>query len=289
MTYVTIALPEEPVMILARVACFPVLLAALSAFAQAAEPTTVNYTMSIAGLPIGSATMTMAPNGSSTAVSIAGKAGGPLGIGRMNASAVIGAGSVTAQSQSGSGKDIANASLVSRGQPGNSSFSYTGTSNRGQGKIAMTMASNRVTALEKEIPDNPQAVRVPVTDAHKAGVVDPLSVLGMVFKPGGTMQPENLCGKSYAVFTGQARFTMAGTPVESRAAVSGMPEGYKALACKVTVTPVSGHRTDKGNAAQPRTANLVFASSVTDLRTVLWSLSVPGTFGSFALTASSIK
>jgi Protein of unknown function (DUF3108) len=276
-------------MILARLASVPVILVALATAAQAVEPTTVNYTMSIAGLPIGSATMTIAPNGSSTAVSIAGKAGGPLGIGRMNASAVIAAGNVTAQSQSGSGKDASNASLVSRGQPGNSSFSYTGTSSRGPGKIAMTMAASRVTALEKEIPDNPKAVRVPVTEAHKAGVVDPLSVLGMMFKPGGTMQPENLCGKSYAVFTGQARFSMAGTPVENRAAVSGMPEGYKAVACKVTVTPVAGHRTDKGNAAEPRTANLVFASSATDLRTVLWSLSVPGTFGSFALTANSLK
>jgi Protein of unknown function (DUF3108) len=276
-------------MIPARLASVPVLLAALGAPLQAAEPVTVNYTMSLAGLPIGSATMTMSPNGSSTSVSIAGKAGGPLGIGRMNASAVIGAGSVTAQSQSGSGKDTANATLVSRGQPGNTSFSYTGTSSRGPGKIAMTVASNRVTALETQIPDNPKAVRVPVTDAHKAGVVDPLSVLGMLFKPGGTMQPENLCGKSYAVFTGQSRFTMAGTPVENRAAVSGMPEGYTALACKVTVTPVSGHRTDKGNAAEPRTANLVFATSATDLRTVLWSLSVPGTFGSFSLTANSLK
>jgi Protein of unknown function (DUF3108) len=282
-------MPEEFSMILARLASVPVFLAALVMTAQAAEPTTVNYTMSIAGLPIGSASMTIAPNGSSTAVSIAGKAGGPLGIGRMNATAVIAAGNITAQSQSGSGNDVSNATLVSRGQPGNSSFSYTGTSSRGPGKIAMTMAASRVTVLEKEIPDNPKAVRVPVTDAHKLGVVDPLSVLGMVFKPGGTMQPENLCGKSYAVFTGQARFTMAGSPVENRAAVSGMPEGYRAVACKVTVTPVSGHRTDKGSAAEPRTANLVFATSSSDVRTVLWSLSVPGTFGSFSLIANAIK
>jgi hypothetical protein len=55
------------------------------------------------------------------------------------------------------------------------------------------------------------------------------------------------------------------------------------------VTPVSGHRTDKGNAVEPRTASLVFASSASDLRTVLWSLSVPGTFGSFSLTANSLK
>jgi hypothetical protein len=266
-----------------------VLLAVMASAAHAAEPTTVNYTMTIAGLPIGSATMTMTPNGATTAVAISGKAGGPLEIGRLNASAVIGASSITAQSQSGSGKDAANSSLVSRGQPGNSSFSYTGTNSRGPGKIAMTVAGSRVTALEAQMPDNPKAVRVPVTESHKSGVVDPLSVVGLLFQPGGTMRPENLCGKSYAVFTGQTRFTMAGTPVETRAPFAGMPDGYKAMTCKVTVTPVAGHRIDKGANAQARTANLVFASSSKDLRTVLWSLSVPGTFGAFGLTADSIR
>jgi hypothetical protein len=249
--------------------------------AFAAEPTTVNYTMSLAGLPIGSATMVMTPNGSSTSVAIAGKAGGPFEIGRMNASAVIGTGSVTA-------KDATNATLSSRGQPGNSSFSYDGTSRRGPGRIAMTVAGSRVTALDAKIPDSTEAVRVPVTEAHKTGVVDPLSVLGQIVQPGGTMQPEGLCGKTHAIFTGQSRLTMTGTPVEARA-VSGLPQGFKALACRVTLTPVSGHRTDKGSAAQARTASLIFAQSLDQAKTVLWSLSVPGTFGSFALTANDIR
>jgi hypothetical protein len=254
-----------------------------------AEPTTVNYAMTIAGLPIGSASMTLTPNGSSTAVSIAGRAGGPLEIGRMSGSAMIGNGEVTAQSQSGSGKSATSAQLSSRGTPGNSRFSYTGTSSRGPAKIAMTMAGSRVTVLDANIPDNPKAVRVPVTDAHKSGVIDPMSLLGIMIQPGGMLKPDALCGRSHAVFTGQSRFNMAGSALEQRAAVSGMPAGYSAVTCRVTVTPVSGHRTDKGNAAQTRTATLVFAASPDNRRTILWSLSVPAVFGSFALTASSLK
>ncbi len=271
-----------------RLASVPVLVIGLSVGAMAGEPTTVSYTMSLAGLPVGSATMVMTPNGTSTAVVIAGRAGGPFNLGRMNASAVIAAGSVTAQSVSGSGKDSSTARLVSQGAPGNSSFTYDGKNDRGPGRIAMTLAGNRVTALDASIPESLKAVRVPVTEAHKTGIVDPLSVLGQLVRPGGTMQPEGVCGKSHAIFTGQARFTMAGTPVESRT-MPGLPDGYSAIACKVTLTPVSGHRTDKGSAAQPRTASVVFARSGDQARTVLWSLSVPGTFGSFALTASSVK
>jgi hypothetical protein len=254
-----------------------------------AQPLTVNYAMTIAGLPIGSATMTLTPNGSSTALAIAGRAGGPLEIGRMTGSANVSQGEVTALTQSGSGKTATSAQLSSRGTPGNSTFSYAGTSSRGPGKIAMTVSGNRVTALDASIPDNPKAVRVPVTDAHKMGVVDPMSLLGMMIQPGGTIRPEAICGRSHAVFTGQSRFNLAGSALEQRAAMSGMPEGYRAVACRVTVTPISGHRTDKGNAAQTRTATIVFAASPDNRRTVLWSLSVPVVFGSFALTASGIN
>jgi hypothetical protein len=259
-------------------------LASLPAFAQT---TTVNYTMSIAGLPIGSATMAMTPNGASTAVAISGSAGGPLQIGRMNATAVIGQGRVTAQSNAGSGKDASSASLSSQGSAGASSFTYAGVNGRGPAKLTMAMAGGRVTALEQQIPDNPKAVRVPVTDAHKAGVTDPLMALAQVVKPGGMLRPEGVCGKSHQVFTGVARFSLAGTAPQESAAVKGMPDGYRAVACRVTMTPIAGHRIDKGNAAQVRTAAVTFA--VSGEKAVLWSLSVPVAIGSFALTAKELN
>jgi hypothetical protein len=283
-----IAAPFALRLVTTRLAIVVPMLGVLASGVQA-EAITVRYTMAMAGLPIGSAIMVLSPDGASTAVTISGKAGGPLEIGRMSASAVIGAGQVTAQSQSGSGKDASTASLVSRGNPGNSVFSYAGSNSRGPGKIAMTLAAGRATTLDVAIPDSIQAVRVPVTDAHKTGVVDPLSVLAQVIQPGGTMKPENLCGKSYGIFTGQSRFNLTGSALQEQAAIKGMPEGYKALSCKVTVTPVSGHRIDKGNAAQARTSTVVFASSASAARVVLWSVAVPGTFGTFGLTANSIQ
>ncbi len=258
-----------------------------SAATADAQTMTVKYGMSIAGLPIGSATVSLTPNGQSTQISVSGSAGGPLEIGRMRASAVIAPGRVTAQSQSGSGKDATSASLVSQGSAGNSSFTYSGTTSRGPGKLAMTVAGGRVTALDADIPDNPKAVRVPVTDAHKTGVSDPLAVLGQIIRPGGTLRPDGVCGRTHQIFTGVLRVTISGAPAEERPAVRGMPEGYRALACRVTVTPVAGHRIDKGNRAEVRTASVVFA--VNGEKALLWSLSVPVLIGSFALTASEVR
>jgi hypothetical protein len=206
------------------------LLAGLSAPARAAEPSTITYGMTIAGLPIGTATMVLTPGGSSTAVAIAGKVGGPLDIGRVNASGTVSDGQITVQSRAGSGKDASSADLASKGQPGNSLFSYTGVTNRGPGRIAMTLAGSRVTALDAAIPDNPKAVRVPVEEAHKTGVVDPLSLLGQLIEPGGTLRPDAICGRKLGVFTGQARFDLTGTAADERASASGLPAGYRSIA-----------------------------------------------------------
>jgi hypothetical protein len=257
--------------------------------AHAAEPTTIAYGMTIAGLPIGTATLTLTPNGASTGVALAGKVGGPLDLGRVNASGTVSAGQVTLQSRAGSGKDASSADLVSKGTPGNSLFSYTGVTNRGPGRIAMTLAGSRVTALDAAIPDNPKAVRVPVEEAHKAGVVDPLSLLGQLIQPGGTLRPEAICGRTIGVFTGQVRFDLAGSPAEARGAAKDMPQGYRPITCRVTFTPISGHRIDKGGNTQTRTATIVLAQSEAEGKTLLWSLSVPAVIGSFVLSATAVK
>ncbi len=261
--------------------------AALVPTLAAAQPTTVKYGMTIAGLPIGSATMTIAPNGSSTQVSVSGSAGGPLEIGRMQASATIAPGLVTAQSQSGSGKDATSATMSSQGSLASSAFSFSNVTGRGPGKLTMTVAGSRVAALDNQVPDNPRAVRVPVTDAHKTGVVDPLMLLTQVVKPGGTLQPQGVCGRQHQVFTGLSRVNLTGSAAEEREPVRGMPAGWRSVACRVTTTPIAGHRIDKGNRAEARTASVVFA--VNGEKAVLWSVTVPAMFGSFALTAREIR
>ncbi|MGL5136979.1 MAG: hypothetical protein ACRC7G_04350 [Beijerinckiaceae bacterium] len=255
----------------------------------AAQQQVVTYALAVAGLPIGTATLSLSPNGGSTALALVAKVGGPFELGKVAASANVAAGQVSASSQSGAGKNATSANLSSRGQPGSSAFSFTGVTSRGPGKVAMAVAGGRVGTLDVSIPDNPAAVREPVTDAHKSGVVDPLSVLQALVEPGGGFRPAGLCGRSYGVFTGQTRFNLAGgapSPVK----VSGLPEGWSAVACDVAYTPVAGHRIDKSSTTpKPRTARVTFAQPPGAGPGLLWGVASPGMFGAFSMTATGVK
>jgi hypothetical protein len=254
-----------------------------------AQQQTVSYSLALAGLPIGSATLALSPRNGSTALSLVAKIGGPFEFGRVTASANVAAGQISASSQSGSGKSATSAELSSRGRPGSSSFSFSGVTSRGPGKVAMEVAGGRVGGLDVNLPDNPTAVRVPVTEAHKSGVVDPLSVLQALVEPGGGFRPDGLCGRSYGVFTGQTRFNVAGG-APSAAQVSGLPEGWSAVMCNVSYTPVAGHRIDKASTApKPRTARVTFATPPNGGPGVLWSVASPGVFGTFSMTANEVR
>jgi hypothetical protein len=254
-----------------------------------ARAASVDYTIALAGIPVGSASFAAKPNGSGTAVSVSGRLGGALDLGRFDAQATVTSGAVSARTTSGGGKDASSASLSSRATGGGRSFSYEGKTSRGPGQISMAVESGRVTALDARIPDNPKAVRVPVTDAHKSGVVDPLVVLAAFVRPNGAVDAGGLCGRRHQIFTGQVRFDLAGSAARPVDPPSGAPAGWRALTCKVAYTPISGHRIDKGQRAQPRTATLVFVEAADGGAAALWSLSVPSGFGSFSLTASGIR
>jgi hypothetical protein len=263
--------------------------AALIAANASAMAASVDYTISMAGIPVGSASFSVRPAGGSATVAVSGRVGGALELGRFDARATVSPGNVTAESNSGSGKDAASASLASRGSGASRSFSYQGKTSRGPGQLSMTVAGGQVTALTANIPDNPNAVRVPVTDAHKSGVVDPLAVVAALVKPSGALDAEAICGRQHRVFTGQVRFDLAGSAARPASTPSGAPAGWAARTCKVAYTPVSGHRIDKGQRAQARTATLVFVEAPDRSAAALWSLSVPSGFGSFSLTASGVR
>jgi hypothetical protein len=265
------------------------LIAASSLLPQAAEAASTQYTISMAGLPIGSVQFEVSPNGSSAGFKASGRIGGALDLGRFDAQGTIGTSQATAETRSGSGKDIATAKLASNGAAANRTFSYEGVNSRGPGRIAMSIANGDVAWLAAELPDNPRAVRVPVTDDHKRGVVDPLMLASAVIRPSGSLLHEGLCGRRHQVFTGQVRFDLAGSAARPTDLPRGAPAGWTAMTCKVAYTPVSGHRIDKGARAQPRTATLVFVESPDRKGGALWSLSVPTGFGSFALTATQMQ
>jgi hypothetical protein len=83
--------------------------------------------------------------------------------------------------------------------------------------------------------------RVPIADAHKLGVIDPLSAF-LIPGPTDPMAREG-CERTLAMFDGRRRYDLA-LAFKRTDAIQG--EGgtrRAALVCSVRFTPVSGHRT----------------------------------------------
>lgn len=180
----------------------------------------VTYDISLIGLPIGTATLngTVEPARYKLAIQarLTGLVGGITG----------GRGAGTASGQ------------VAGGAPVNTSFAITAANSSEQRTVRMAIEKNAVSAAEVAPPLEERPDRIPVTEAHKKGVIDPISALLM---PTATNDPRSACNRRIPVFDGAARYDIllsyAGSkPIEA--------QGYKGTAtvCSVRYTPIAGHR-----------------------------------------------
>ncbi len=111
----------------------------------------------------------------------------------------------------------------------------------GKTGVQMTFEAGAVRELKVEEPP-PESDRVPIADAHKQDVIDPLSAL-LIPVAGGATMPASACTRVLNIFDGRRRFDLALT---FRRIDKATPEkGYRgpALVCGIKFMPVSGHRT----------------------------------------------
>jgi hypothetical protein len=88
---------------------------------------------------------------------------------------------------------------------------------------------------------NPDTDRVPVTDAHKQDIADPLTALLLPASPGDPVAAAG-CERKLSIFDGRRRFDLA---LSYRRKDKATPDkGYQgpALVCAVKFTPIAGHR-----------------------------------------------
>jgi hypothetical protein len=122
------------------------------------------------------------------------------------------------------------------------SASYTSAFTRDKEKagVQMLVDAGRVRDLKIEETD-PDTDRIPVTDAHKQDIADPLTAL-LIPAPVGDPVAAAGCERKLSIFDGRRRFDLA---LSFRRNDKAMPEkGYTgpALVCAVKFTPVAGHR-----------------------------------------------
>ena len=197
------------------------------ASAKAAETTDfrATYAITLGGTVIGHATASSTISGESYVAAVKGSTSG---MSRMVSDA-------TAE-MSGAGK-IAGKRIMP------SSFELETVENGFGTHVRMAMRSDHVTDLVavpslSEAPD-----RIPVTQSHKTGVVDPLSAfLVPMDRPGGPLG-RLACSRRIKVFDGWTRFDVE-LSFKGMRAVDGGDDMYagQVVVCGARFIPVAGHR-----------------------------------------------
>jgi len=209
-----------------RTACAAAALLATVAtidLARAQAKLDASYTISVARIPVGSATATLTLGADSYAISANGKASAVL---RILAS---GDGTLAAR---GTIKD---------GKVSPLSFSSKTSQDDDTLEVAMTFEDGAVKELKASAPQ-PSADRLELTDAHRRGVLDPLSALLVPAAAGGDGLTQEACRRTLPVFDGRRRFDLK--LAFKRMDKVRADKGYAGpvVVCAMTFVPVAGHR-----------------------------------------------
>lgn len=186
----------------------------------------VDYGISLAGLPIGSADLASTVEGTQYKLQVQARMTGLVG------AMTSGKGGATA---SGS---------VSGGRPVPSSFAVTSRSGKDLRNVRIGMAGGNVVAVDITPPLEKREDRIPLSDSHKKGIVDPVSALVMIAAGKGEVTDPANCNRTIPVFDGAARFNVVLSYAETRTVERA---GYRGpvLVCNIRYVPIAGHRAQR--------------------------------------------
>ena len=112
---------------------------------------------------------------------------------------------------------------------------------RRSSEVRMTLSSGTVTDLVAE-PVPPSPDRIPLTEAHRHGVVDPMSAALIGVSGSGEVLSPEACRRTLPIFDGYQRFDLALS--FKRMDEAGAEHGYQGpvVVCSVAYRPIAGHR-----------------------------------------------
>jgi uncharacterized protein DUF3108 len=204
-----------------------VALAGLVAPANAQSKLEARYTASLAGIPLGTGSWVIdaAPD-QYTAVA----SGRTSGLVRIISD---GSGSTGARGA------IQGASLLP------TTYASSTISDRRSDEVRMTLRAGTVKDVAVEPPVQPSPDRVPVTEAHRKGVTDPMSAAIMPVAGNGDPLTPDACKRKLAIFDGRQRADIELT--FKRMDRVHADKGYQgpAVVCTVLYTPIAGHRPER--------------------------------------------
>jgi len=130
---------------------------------------------------------------------------------------------------------------VANGQPVPRSYAATITANKKKDEVEIAIENGAVKDYTVNPPSPPDPERVPITEAHRRGVTDPMSASLMRATGNADPMTAETCQRSAAIFDGRMRYDL-------RLAFKRMDKvkaekGYQGpvVVCSVAFTPLAGH------------------------------------------------
>jgi hypothetical protein len=162
----------------------------LSASALAQGHLEARYSATIASIPIGSGTWTIDIGDNQYAATATGTTGGLL-----------------RAFTSGQGNSSARATLAG-GRITSSIYASTITTRKKSDTTRITISSGNVKDFSVDPPTDNDPERVPVTEAHQRGVLDPMTSLFVRMPGNGELLSPEACQHTLAVFDGRLRYDL---------------------------------------------------------------------------------
>lgn len=186
---------------------------------------TADYSISLVGLEIGTATLNGNVDGATYKININAMMTGLIG-------------GLTGGQGSGNAAGSLSAARVAP-----SVFAVTAASSGQTRTVRMALGAGSVQAVDIAPPLDEKPDRVPVNGSHKRGVVDPISALFMPVVAGNALG-EAACNRSLPIFDGAARYDIAMSYAGTRAVKL---DGYQGdvVVCSVRYVPIAGHRSER--------------------------------------------
>jgi len=179
--------------------------------------------------------------------------------------------------------------VLSGGRPASSTYSATIKTSRHTDEVRMTVAGGVAKDIKIEPPLDPNPRRVPVTDEHRHGVIDPMTA-SLLRTPGnGNPVSSEACHRTLSIFDGRLRYDVKLefkriVPVKSQRGYEG-----PVVVCAMYFTPIAGFipsRTAIKYLAKLRDMEIWLAPIAGTRVLVPFRVEVPTPIGKAVLTAT---
>jgi len=134
---------------------------------------------------------------------------------------------------------------INAGQPVPTSYTATIASDKKVDDVRMVFAGGSVKDFTVEPPVGPHPDRIPVTDADRRNVLDPMtSTLNLVSGNGDPVSPQ-ACARKVSVFDGRMRYDLQSE--FKRMEIVKAEKGYQGpvVVCAIYFVPISGYVPDR--------------------------------------------